>query len=116
MNPQIKDEIIEQVVEGIYEHYPELLEKYGETGKRKCREDNEHHLKHLATAYEAQMPKIFTDYAVWLNNVLTSRGMKKEHLMDNFERIEKALETVEAPEKNDYVQYLRAANQLLSER
>ncbi|MBS2970632.1 hypothetical protein J9317_17960 [Metabacillus sp. KIGAM252] len=103
-----------QVVEGIYEQYPELLEKYGETGKRKCREDNEHHLKHLATAYEAQMPKIFTDYAVWLNNVLTSRGMKSEHLIDNFERIEKALEDVEVPEKDSYCHYLKEANDLLS--
>lgn len=107
------NQAIEHVVAGIYKQYPELLDRYGERGKQKCREDNEHHFKHLATAYEAGMPKIFTDYAVWLNNVLTSRGMKSEHLIDNFERIAEAMKSVDAPEKEVYIGYLREANHIL---
>ncbi|MGD6817118.1 hypothetical protein [Metabacillus sp. 84] len=113
MKDEHKNKVIDEVVAGIYEHYPELHERYGEAGKRKCREDNEHHFKHLATAYTADMPKIFTDYALWLNNVLTSRGMKSEHLIDNFERIEHALESVDSPEKDVYKRLLEEANQLL---
>ncbi|MTH53715.1 hypothetical protein GKZ89_09895 [Bacillus mangrovi] len=110
---QVK-QAIDHVVSGIYRQYPELLEKYGERGKEKCREDNEHHFKHLRTAYEADMPKIFTDYAIWLNNVLTSRGMKSEHLIDNFDRIAEAMGSIDAPERETYIGYLKEANQKLA--
>ncbi|MBD8070158.1 hypothetical protein [Bacillus sp. PS06] len=79
--------IIEEVVKDIYLTYPELLDRFGEIGKVKCKEDNGHHFKNLETAYVLKDPKIFVDYAHWLNHLLTSRGMKTEHITDNFERI-----------------------------
>ncbi|WP_273124023.1 hypothetical protein ACNRWW_17075 [Metabacillus sp. HB246100] len=92
MKQQDIDSTIEEVVKGIYESYPILLEKYGELGRKKCREDNYHHFKHLDTAYTLKEEKIFIDYTLWLNNILTSRGMKEDHIIDNFERISHALE------------------------
>lgn len=90
MKSVIMDEIIEEVTEGIYKDYPLLLEKYGEKGRQKCREDNVHHIKHLQTAASMGDEKFFIDYAHWLNGILTSRGMKTEHLIDNFVRLQKA--------------------------
>ncbi|WP_424237884.1 hypothetical protein [Bhargavaea ginsengi] len=85
------NEIVDQVTEKIYELEPALLERFGEQGKAKCREDNHHHMKHLQTAYELNETKVFTDYAVWLNGILTSHGMKTKHLTDNFEIIRSLL-------------------------
>lgn len=90
MSPAEINDIIDQVTEGIYRDYPVLLEKYGEQGRKKCREDNEHHIKHLQTAVSLGDKQFFIDYAHWLNGILTSRGMKTDHLVDNFERLHSA--------------------------
>jgi hypothetical protein len=92
MNHSLIDSIIEEVTDGIYRDYPILLEKYGERGRQKCKEDNEHHIKYLQTAANMDEEKYFVDYAHWLNGILTSRGMKTEHLIDNFQRLKNAFE------------------------
>ena len=85
-------EIVEEVTNGIYEAYPFLLEKYGEHGKERCKEDNIHHLKTLETAFQVKDEKIFVDYTIWLNSILTSRGMKSDLIIDNFKRLLVALD------------------------
>lgn len=101
-------QIIDEVTEGIYRDYPSLLEKFGQQGRQKCREDNEHHIKHLKTASDMGDHKFFIDYAHWLNGILTSRGMKTDHLIDNFERLHKAFNST-ANEFNDYIDMLEKA-------
>ncbi|NKE06125.1 hypothetical protein [Mesobacillus selenatarsenatis] len=92
MNETLINSIIEEVTDGIYKDYPILLEKYGERGRQKCKEDNEHHIKYLQTAASMDEEKYFIDYAHWLNGILTSRGMETEHLIDNFNRLIGAIE------------------------
>lgn len=92
MNKQAREDIIEQVTIGIYEAYPEILERFGEAGRQRCIEDNHHHFDHLETAVSLNQPEVFTNYAVWLVNLLTQRGMDKRHVIDNFVRIHEALE------------------------
>lgn len=92
MNETLINSIIEEVTDGIYKDNPILLEKYGERGRQKCKEDNEHHIKYLQTAASMDEEKYFIDYAHWLNGILTSRGMKTEHLIDNFNRLIGAIE------------------------
>nr|WP_251025901.1 hypothetical protein [Bacillus sp. ISL-47] len=75
----------------IYEREPSLLERFGEKGKEKCGEDNHHHMKHLQSAFELNQSAFFTDYAVWLDGILTKHGMKTQHLIDNFELIQTVL-------------------------
>lgn len=94
------EKIVNRVTEKIYELEPSLLERFGEKGKEKCREDNHHHMKHLETAYELDQPAFFIDYAVWLEGILTKHGMKSQHLIDNFEIIQAVLaESKESDEK-----------------
>jgi hypothetical protein len=45
------DEIVNQVTERIYELEPTLLERFGDKGKAKCREDNHHSLKEELSTY-----------------------------------------------------------------
>ncbi|WP_257535612.1 hypothetical protein [Mesobacillus foraminis] len=90
MNAARMDSIIEHVTEGIYRDYPALLKRFGERGREKCREDNEHHIRHLQTSLKLGDHQFFIDYAHWLNGILTSRGMETSHLIDNFERLQEA--------------------------
>jgi hypothetical protein len=100
--------IIDEVTEGIYRDYPSLLERFGEQGRQKCREDNEHHIKHLQTAITMDDHQFFIDYAHWLNGILTSRGMKTDHLVDNFERLHTAFKSTKG-ESNEYIEMLEKA-------
>jgi hypothetical protein len=107
INPTM-EEIIDEVTDGIFKDYPVLLEKYGERGRQKCREDNEHHIKHLQTAETLEDHQFFIDYAHWLNGILTSRGMKTEHLVDNFKRLQDAFRSSEK-QFDGFIQMLGSA-------
>ncbi|EMR05580.1 hypothetical protein C772_02400 [Bhargavaea cecembensis DSE10] len=109
------DQIVNQVTEKIYEIEPALLERFGEQGKAKCREDNHHHMRHLHTAYELNETNVFTDYAVWLNGILTRHGMKTKHLIDNFEIIRSLLEQETGEQAESYRRYLTKAISTLKE-
>jgi hypothetical protein len=113
MNHSLIDSIIEEVTDGIYRDYPILLEKFGERGRQKCKEDNEHHIKYLQTAASMDEEKYFIDYAHWLNGILTSRGMKTEHLIDNFQRLISAFENTKL--SRVFIQMLESAIDSLSE-
>lgn len=107
------DEIVDQVTEKIYRLEPALLERFGEQGKAKCREDNHHHLKHLQTAYELNETKVFTDYTVWLNGILTRHGMKTKHLINNFEITRSLLAEDNSEQAKSYRQSLIRAIEVL---
>ncbi|WP_166243464.1 hypothetical protein [Paenibacillus turpanensis] len=101
---------IEDALKGMYEAFPELLERYGERGVQKCREDNRHHFRHLDTAYLLRSSNIFTDYALWLNGMLVRFGMKPDHLIDNFERLIRSIpKRFEEDRAASYVEYLHQA-------
>ncbi|MET3576746.1 hypothetical protein ACFFIY_05330 [Bhargavaea ullalensis] len=97
------EQFVDRVTDEIYARDPALLERFGEQGKVKCREDNHHHLRHLRTAYELNNAAFFTDYAVWLGGILTRHGMNTRHLLDNFQIIEDLLE--QEPEDLETVRY-----------
>ena len=91
--------IIDRVVHGIYKDMPELMDRFGEQGRVKCREDNHHHIKHLNSARNLDSDDFFVDYVLWLNNILTARGMKTEHLIDNFVRLDKEIHDLSCSRK-----------------
>ncbi|MCM3784974.1 hypothetical protein M3231_18550 [Neobacillus mesonae] len=94
------ERLIEEVTARIYYNAPELIDRYGEVGRQKCREDNLHHMKHLHTAYMLKNPKVFVDYAVWLNGILLTHGMDTRHLIENFRYISESLHLLEEQEEN----------------
>lgn len=107
--------IAEDVTADIYQAYPDLMLRYGEQGRVKCVEDNMHHLKQLDTAFLMQDQKMFLDYAQWLNEILTSRGMRPELLIDNFERLERVVnERLPQERLPFYLICLRGANAALT--
>jgi hypothetical protein len=93
MNTTIRaDELLDKIVEDIFDAYPSLYERYGENGKIRTREDNQHHLNYLQTAYEADDSQLFKDYTMWLSELLSARGMNEKIIIDNYERLIPLLE------------------------
>ncbi|MFC0190428.1 hypothetical protein ACFFJY_19235 [Fictibacillus aquaticus] len=111
------EELAISVTEVMYENDPTLMDRYGDKGRRKCIEDNEHHFKHLQTAYELQNGQFFTEYALWLNGILSKYGMTEELLIENFKLIDDLLEREykEYEATNDLRNYLASAVQSLQE-
>ncbi|QKS73159.1 hypothetical protein FLK61_25475 [Paenalkalicoccus suaedae] len=105
--------LLEDVTARIYERDPSLVEKYGEAGKQKCYEDNQHHLKQLHAAYTIDDATMFVDYSVWLDEILRKHGMSTQHLVDNFEILIESLTQnsvgFELPRANAYRSYLLEA-------
>ncbi|MFC4736148.1 hypothetical protein ACFO4L_06055 [Bacillus daqingensis] len=108
------DIIIDRVTKRMYEADPELLEKYGERGVEKCREDNHHHLKQLSAAFTVNSEAMFVDYAHWLNGILTRHGMSTKHLTDNFLFLEDAMQDDTSERTASYCRYLQAARTSLT--
>ncbi|KAA0547344.1 hypothetical protein FZW96_10730 [Bacillus sp. BGMRC 2118] len=106
--------ITHDVTESIYKANPILLDKFGQRGKQKCKEDNLHHLRHLQTAFELKNSFVFIDYTNWLNNLLTNRGMETIHIIDNFERLETAIiGKLEQEIETAFIHYLQEAIHVL---
>ncbi|MGN1402163.1 MAG: hypothetical protein ACI4XL_11755 [Bacillus sp. (in: firmicutes)] len=102
-------ELVEAVTEKMYQDDPSLMERYGERGKDKCREDNHHHLNHLQTAYELQDIKIFTDYAIWLDGILQKFGMDTYLLIGNFRMLHSLIDrygNMDTNKRNTFKTYL----------
>ncbi|GKV57198.1 hypothetical protein NCCP2222_31450 [Sporosarcina sp. NCCP-2222] len=89
MELHVKEPIVEAVVKEIYEAYPSLWERFGENGHQRTIEDNHHHLDHLETAFQMDDSRFFIDYTEWLNEILTSRNVGTELIVDNFQRLQK---------------------------
>ncbi|WP_019377317.1 hypothetical protein [Virgibacillus halodenitrificans] len=106
-----KEQIVTEVVKQIYDAYPYLWEKFGENGHKRTTEDNYHHLNHLETAYNMNDKQFFMDYTEWLEQVLTSRNVGKELIIDNFERLISRMK--ESEEEKKYSSYLNNALTLL---
>ena len=101
--------VIDEAVGKLYDRYPELDEKYGEAGRKKCYEDNIHHFNYLESAADVGESKVFSDYALWLNSVLVSRGMKSDHLIVNFNCIKESLAEADIERGESFKLYLTQA-------
>jgi hypothetical protein len=80
-----------RVLEDMYRADPFWAERFGARGRRHAEEDARYHVSYLVQALQAGDEKVLTEYARWLQVVLTSRGMCTRHLADNLERLARAI-------------------------
>jgi MerR family transcriptional regulator, light-induced transcriptional regulator len=88
----IRDFIIEQqdalareIVARQWKLRPELGQRYGKNGLKRCSEDARYHLKYLSEAVAAAEPALFVDYIAWVKTMLSSRNIPVEDLVFNLE-------------------------------
>lgn len=110
-----KDQIVERLFIRFYREYPSL-EKFGDNGKRRTKEDIYYHFQYLETAYTLRELNIFKDYVIWLGEVLETRGVGRHLLFINFAWLIEEIEKLEKTDEHDfYLETLKKGMQLLSE-
>lgn len=68
-------ELAEFIVSAQFEQQPELVDRYGEMGRKKSIQDTQYNLAYLAEAIAAADPALFVDYVGWMKPMLASRGV-----------------------------------------
>ena len=90
--------LADAVVDAHYRLRPELEGRYGERGRRYCREDAEFHLHFLATAVELGDVKVFADYVALVTELLERRGIPARDVADNLGVLERVLNDALPPD------------------
>jgi methanogenic corrinoid protein MtbC1 len=76
----LRDKAIDHVIERLYEAHGSTYERFGEAGKRACREDIGFHFDFLEPAMEFGEAAPLADYLCWLAAVLEARSIPADHV------------------------------------
>lgn len=75
-----RDELARAVVDIQFARWPDLYDRYGETGREKCVEDLRFHVLYLAEAVAADSPTLFREYVAWAKILFTNLNLPVEEL------------------------------------
>ncbi|MDO7905917.1 cobalamin-dependent protein [Paenibacillus sp. JX-17] len=79
------------ITERQYERQPDLMERFGQTGWEKTKQDTLYTLNYLAESVLVNSPGLFTHYVSWLKDLLRQYRVTQEDLRINFELMREAL-------------------------
>jgi len=100
--------LIDEVMRSQYKRHPELEKRYGEAGKKRCREDIDFHFCTLSEALMLEEPTLWLNYVAWGKIVLVSRRIRLDDLIDTLaimqEVISAKLTERSAAIANEYIQ------------
>lgn len=77
-----RDALARAAVERLFASRPDLTERYGEAGRRKCVEDTGHHILYLAEAAATDSPELFRGYVAWAKILFTGLNLPETDLAD----------------------------------
>jgi hypothetical protein len=80
-----KHTIAQAITDALYRERPQLMERYGETGRVRCLEDMHYNLEHLAPAVALGEPQLFQRYVIWLRDMLAPRNVPQEDVVRSLE-------------------------------
>jgi MerR family transcriptional regulator, light-induced transcriptional regulator len=86
-----RDIIAQVVTREYFEFRPELKEKWGEIGIKRCTEDTAYHISYLAEAIRFDFPILFIDYLGWTKILLASLRISENDLRQNLEILKAVL-------------------------
>lgn len=100
--------LVEATMREMYRRDPKLQARYGEAGKKRCREDVDFHFCTLIEAMAANDAKMFIRYVEWGKIVLVSRKVRTDDLIQCLmimqEIVEQSVSVPAAKFANGYVQ------------
>ena len=83
--------IAEIVTREFFEFRPELKQKWGEVGMKRCTEDTAYHISYLAESIRFDFPILFIDYLGWTKLLLASLRIDANDLRQNLEILKAVL-------------------------
>lgn len=69
------------IADELYRRRPDLLEKYGSVGRKRCLEDMHFNVEHLAPAVALEDPEMFIRYILWVDDLLRARNVPSDDLI-----------------------------------
>lgn len=84
-------DIAAEATEQFFLAYPDCYRGDPEKIRQICKEDFRHHLRYLLSALATATPEIMVNYAHWLKEVLVSRKIPAQHLINAFSILENSL-------------------------
>lgn len=93
-----RDAIAERLVEREFARHPELVDRYGATGRAKSLQDARYHLSFLAQALAVSSPALFADYVAWVKVMLGQRNVRASDLVFHLECLGAVLQEELPPE------------------
>lgn len=81
----LREDCVSQVTQAIYAKHASALARFGDSGRRACREDVLHHLEYLDSAMTLGSAAPLVHYVTWLKDVLSGRGVPISHLADSLQ-------------------------------
>jgi MerR family transcriptional regulator, light-induced transcriptional regulator len=92
-----------------YAQRPVLLDRYGEKGRAKYRQDLLYNIQTLASAVDADDPSIFLRYVEWLKVLLVNRGVADEDIAESLRCLAAAIFEVQPSGPAVALAYLHAS-------
>lgn len=86
-----REELAREVTEALYAQDPTLIQRYGDAGRAKCRQDMHYTLEHLAPAVALDDPSMFVSYVRWLESMLAARNVGSADVRRSLEVIHRLL-------------------------
>lgn len=80
-----RDAIAARLVEREFARHPELMDRYGATGRAKSLQDAGYHLSFLVQALAVSSPALFVDYVAWVKVMLGQRNVRASDLVFHLE-------------------------------
>jgi methylmalonyl-CoA mutase cobalamin-binding domain/chain len=80
-----REVLAERVVGLLWERNPRYGERFGEEGRRKCREDVEYHMLYLADSLGAASPRLFIEYVRWVKSLFDSIDVPNTSFKESLE-------------------------------
>lgn len=81
------------VTDSLLSRHPDWVERYGDRATTHGVQDARHDIDFLQSAIEHDDPTTFHDYPLWCRDLLDSRGIKVEFLVENLTDIRDELAT-----------------------
>ncbi|MFZ2490955.1 MAG: cobalamin-dependent protein, partial [Thermoanaerobaculia bacterium] len=91
LDPGLIDQMAVEIADAQLRRMPELAQRYGSIGRRRCIEDTTFHLRYLDAAVTLDDATLFGDYIAWAKVMLASRGVGENDLLENLHEIRAAL-------------------------
>ena len=83
--------IADTVTTTYFKRRPEMLERWGEVGIKRCTEDAAYHLSYLAESIRFNFPVLFVDYVAWAKVLLHALRIPESDLREHLELLPDAL-------------------------
>ncbi|WP_225999197.1 B12-binding domain-containing protein [Paenibacillus sp. BJ-4] len=110
-------DLAELVINKQYELQPDLLLRFGDSGKAKTKQDSIYSLNYLAESVIVNSPILFTQYVSWLKKLLEGFGITQEDLSIHFGLIQETLiEHFHHPDKSVVLEHMNLGLQQIAQQ